>query len=238
MIAIVALSLGLAFTVPLEKVKVPTTIEGHAVDLYLSGTAAIALGDGGAEVRTRLRIDLRDLQLKFPTIVRGRTTSEGCEYKVTTRAASLRWSGAAAEAAAIADATVFRCVTGRPVSEVGTETGSVRLVIDADVTADQWVAFKVATIRAEGSERLQRATLRGLAGSAIAEDVRKALLNTLTREALVQPLPENLREFHPKLTRVAITGTENGNIELQLDATLHVPQDKLGEILAWAMGGQ
>ena len=227
----------LILALPLNRAPVPTTIEGTAVTIYISGDADVSFVDEGASIDASLRIDLSDIQTKFPTIVRSRKISESCKEEVTITASALRRNGDHAEAAGRATDEQWECTGGKRQKLQSSETGSVRLRIDVARTQDNWVAFSVTVLSVEGSARLQKILAQNLAGPTFAKATEQALGHSLSPAMVTAPLPDDLRSLQPQINDVHFVDTGDTNIELAVDASLTVPPDKLPLLLAWAFGG-
>ena len=227
------LLLQLSFALPLKRVPVRTSVDGHAFQVYLTGKADIALEENGARVTTKLQIDFSELQEKFPSIVRARENGTSCEYRVTINGASLRRVDGRTEAAAIATGEVWRCENGVPQEKLATDTGRVRFEIGVQRTAEKWIAFTITPRAVEGPERLRNTVTEKLAGE-FAEDVRRSLGTSFGAQTLTAPMPPDLQSLQPSVRSVQFVEDTAPQVVLEIDAELFVPSEKLQAILEWA----
>lgn len=232
---VVSLQFG-TMTLPLREAPVPTLIEEKPVTVLVSGDADLAFDGEGAIVSANLALDLSDIQGKFSSIVRERTSNVGCEERLIITAASLRRTRSAVEIAATAIAESWRCENGGAKERLSEERGSVRFRVDVQRTSDAWVAFTLQPMQLTGSQRLRELIAQQLAGAEFGEAARHALAMPLTPALLVAPLPENARTLRPDIETIRFRDTTDGAVVIEVQAKMHVPSEKLPILLFWALG--
>ena len=229
--------LGSSIELPLNRVAAPTSIEGTPLTIYVSGTAEVGVTGDGATVEADLKLDISDLQRKFSSIVRARTSGTVCEEELTLTAAALRWTGSYPEAAATATRETWRCEQGKKVASTSREQGAVRFRIDVQRTADEWISFGVTAVSVEGSDRLKTLVAHQLAGTMFSTVAERALSSSVSRETLTAPLAPEIRVLQPRIKAVEFLSTGTADILLHVSASLVIPSDKIPAVLAWAVGG-
>jgi len=226
-----------AFTLTLDHQRVPTTVEGVAVTLFVTGPVTIDVADGVASVHIDGTVDLSDVQKNFASILHARTASRRCGDIISIEDATLRskQNGGESVAEVVAKASIRqgRCDTDgvTPITSSVT-TGVLALYLKPRVDHGQ-LAFDlevrpmttpaIATLfRDPAMFRLLVTTVSGSLSSAIGPST------------LAAPLSREAASYDPDVQAASFQAFPGGALVAHLVVVLHVP---LAKFLDWHVGG-
>jgi hypothetical protein len=226
-----------ALTIPLDRQRVPTTIDGVEVDLFVTGPVEISFAEGKAMVAIDATIDLADVQRSFAAIVRARGVDVRCGTSVSLNGAAIRpvqaGGGTIAEVTGAATIRQTACRSGgTPVDGGKLITGGLTVRISALADEHERLLFDLTVANATDA-----AVAKLLEQSAIREVLTKMLTGALAAAAgpsrVTAPLSSDAASYEPRVKRAAFQSLTGGALGARLAMTLSVPLDKFFE---WKVG--
>jgi len=226
-----------AFTLTLDHQRVPTTVEGVSVTLFVSGPITIDVTDGVASVRIDGTVDLSDVQKHFASILHARTASRRCGDIISIEDATLRsmQTGGESVAEVVAKAGIRqnRCDTdGTTLSSSSVTTGVLALYLKPRVDHGQ-LAFDVE-IRPTTTPAIATVLRDPAIFRFLVTTVSGSLSSAIGPSTLAAPLSREAASYDPDVQAAFFQALPGGALAAHLVVVLHVP---LAKFLDWHVGG-
>lgn len=226
-----------ALTIPLDHQRVPTSIEGVQVDLFVTGPVHVQVTDGTAHIEIDRTVDLSDVQKHFAAIAQARAVDVRCGTSVSLEQATLRTldvrGSTIAEVVSTATIRKTRCgADGASVTHTNTTTGVLALHIAMRVSDDQRLVFDVTA--ADKTAGSVAALMTEPATSALVSSmIGGSLSSALGPGSVTAPLSRDAASYDPRVKTATFRPLPGQVLGAHLVVTLRVPLVKFFE---WNIG--